>query len=79
MAKHLTGSRHIWQIVHNVNGGVSSTFPLKQGVIQGSCLGPILFTLYTSKLFGIVEKHLPSIRSYADDSVIFSAQPECAR
>ena len=39
-----------------VNGGVSSsTFPLKQGIPQGSHLGPMLFTVYTSTLFAIVE------------------------
>ena len=54
-----------------VNGGVSSTFPLKQGVPQGSCLGPILFTVYASKLFDIVEKYLPSIHCYADDSELY--------
>ena len=26
-----------------VNGGVSSAFPLKKGVLQENCLGPILF------------------------------------
>lgn len=42
----------------DVNGGVSSAFPLKQGVPQGSCLSPIHFTVYTSEPFDIVEKHL---------------------
>ena len=37
-----------------VNGGISSIFPLKYGVPQSSCLGPILFTIYTSKLFEIL-------------------------
>ena len=28
-----------------VNGGLSDTFPLAQGVLEGSCLGPLLFTV----------------------------------
>ena len=36
-----------------VNNGLSSAFPLRQGVPPGSCLGPLLFTVYTSKLFEI--------------------------
>ena len=35
---------------------------------QGSCLGPLLFVLYVSKLFEIVEHHLPDVHAYADDS-----------
>ena len=56
-----------------VNGGLSSSFALKQGVPQGSCLGPVLFTIYTSKMFEIVEKHLPSIHCYADDTQLYVA------
>ena len=56
-----------------VNGGLSSSFPLKQGVPQGRCLGPVLFTIYTSKMFEIVEKHLPSVHCYADDTQLYVA------
>ena len=38
---------------------------------QGSCLGPLLFVLYVSKLFTIVERHLPSVHAYADDTQLY--------
>lgn len=37
---------------------------------QGSCLGPLLFTLYTSELFEIII-YLPMIHCYADDSQVY--------
>ena len=50
------------------NGGLSDSFPLAQVVLRGSCLGPLLLTVYTSELFDIVGRHLPSVHSYADDT-----------
>ena len=50
------------------NGGLSDSFPLAQGVLRGSCLGPLLLTVYTRELFDIVGRHLPSVHSYADDT-----------
>ena len=41
-------------------------FSLAHGVLQGSCLGPLLFTIYASKLFEVVKRHLPDV--YTDDN-----------
>ena len=51
----------------------SPDFSLPIGVPQGSCLGPLLFILYASKLFYMVEKHLPSVKVkvFADDTQLY--------
>lgn len=53
-------------IVHNK---VSSTLPLHTGVPQGSILGPLLFTLYTSKLHTCLK--FCSYHLYADDTQVY--------
>ena len=51
----------------SINGTLSKPFDLKCGVPQGSCLGPLLFSIYASKLF----QHLPSVHTYADDTQLY--------
>ena len=51
--------------------GLSDRLHLPCGVPQGSCLGPLLFTMYASKLFQVIKEHLPSARAYADDSQLY--------
>ena len=55
----------------SVNGTLSNTFALECGVPQGSCLGSLLFIIYTSKLFEIIRSHFPSAHAYADDTQLY--------
>lgn len=55
----------------SVDGIVSNRFDLEHGVPQGSCLGPLLFIIYTSKLFEIIDRHLPDAHCYADDTQLY--------
>ena len=49
-----------------LNGSFSEDFSLPHGVPQGYCLGTLLFTIYASKLFVVVKRHLPDV--YTDDN-----------
>ena len=58
----------------SVNGILSDKFNFTCRVPQGSCLGPLLFTIYSSSLFNdIMKSHLPSIHTYADDTQLYTS------
>ena len=75
----ITGHVYSWfeSYLHNrfqsvsINSGISDKLHIKYGVPQGSCLGPLLFVLYGSKLFKIIEQHLPDVHTYADDTQLY--------
>ena len=50
-----------------VQRALSHVFHLRCSIPQGSCLGPLLFHIYSSKIFDIVGHHLPKVPFYADD------------
>ena len=56
-----------------VKGVESDSLELNWGVPQGSCLGPLLFIIYTSSLFDIIQKHHPVGHGFADDTQLYLA------
>ena len=55
-----------------VNGCRSKLVTVVSGMPQGSVLGPLLFLIYTSELFSILENKLIG---YADDSTLIAVVP----
>ena len=56
-----------------VNGSLSDWYSVRQCVPQGSVLGPILYSLYWSPVFDIIDSYGLSCHIYADDIVIFTS------
>ena len=58
------------QRIH-VNGSISDEFTYNCGVPQGSCLGPLLFIIYASDMFSVIDNHLLDSHGYSDDTQLY--------
>ena len=67
MTSFLTGRTQ--QVLYD--GSLSSTPPVFYGVLQGSVLGPLLFTMYTADISKVVASHGLQLHQYADDCQVY--------
>ena len=73
----LTNRTQVVKVSNRDGMAISSKKVLKQGVLQGSVLGPVLFNLFISSIGEICHRHNINCHGYADDSQKYmSFQPQ---
>lgn len=58
------------------NGALSCSKSLDCGVPQGSCLGPLLFSIFSNDMPYILRK--ATLTMFADDTTLYYAAPTCS-
>ena len=77
----VTGLAHRWFCSYlesrsqrvKIDNTFSDIMELKYGVPQGSCAGPVLYTMYASTLGEVFKKFDISVMGYADDHALYSS------
>ena len=54
-----------------VDGTFSEKFVFDHGIPQGSCLGSLLFIIYSSKLFKVIRDQLSEAHCFADNTQLY--------
>ena len=70
-----------WSSSVQINSKTSPPTVTSYGVPQGSVLGPIIFTIYTTPLANIIKHHKLSYHFYADDTqlyITFDPKSQCS-
>ena len=60
----------------SVEDKLSAPAPVTSGILQGSCIGPVLFVLYINDLLDLLSQNGVCVAAFADDIKLYSNDPK---